>query len=1139
SEAVVIAREDRPGQKRLVGYAIASALTGQFASHSSTQERTLRQFLQDRLPSYLVPSAIVCLETFPLTPSGKVDRRNLPAPGQPIDRKFSPPSTDLEKALAHIWEAVLGVEQVGLDDNFFELGGDSLLATQAITRIRETLNREVSFLQFFETAKLEALAVWLSAESASPTPKILPLEPTTRNQPLPLTWMQEPLWFLDQLINKHPFYTVPEAFHLKGALSVQALAKSLQTVIDRHEPLRTTFEVAEGRPVQIIHETVECPFSVVDLSPLPEADRAREAQVQLVEAARAPFDLAQDVLLRATLFKLRETDHILLLNLHHIACDGWSMGVLMQELEQLYTAYEVAKPSPLPTLPVQYADFTLWHRQWLSSDLCEQQLAYWQQRLGEGLPKLTLPTDYPRPTMPTYEGGRQFISLPNPLTQALKALGKESGATLYMVLLAAFQTLLHQYSGQDDITVGSLLSNRPRPELEKLIGFFPNTVALRTDLTGALSFRTVLQRVRAVTLGAYAHQELPFAQIVQALSPNHRPGQNPFFDVIFNLQNTPVSDWQHPSLSLTHLNLENKTAKFDLFLELTEVETGLAGYFEYSTDLFKAQTIAEMSDRFVALLQSIVANPDQSIATNAVSAVIAQIKSGRQPIPITQTASRPSTSLEAKVANLWANILSVEQVGVNENFFDLGGHSLLATELLFSLQDTFEVELSLLNIFMAPTVAEQAKLICDRQAGNPLKPSTLDLQAEVVLADDIYPNTNIIANADTPEAVLLTGGTGFLGAFLLHEILRQTQANVYCLVRSKDAASAGQRLQTTLQRYGLWQPQQAHRIIPVMGDLSQPQLALSAEQFQSLAETVDIIYHNGAMVNFMYPYPVMKATNVSATEDILRLASRSKLKPVHFLSTQGVFSPIAYEPGQVIREQDEPAEPKGLYGYTQSKWVAEKLLAIAQSRGIPTMVYRPAWIEGHSETGICNRSDFLRSLIKGCIQLGVAPDWLMPIDLVPVDYISKGIVHLSLHQATGQAFNFANPQTILWNQLVDWMVTYGYRLQRMSYPDWLALVKSQVKPGSDSSLAPFLAFLTEPSPGSERTVPEIYFQTHTLQFDIQNLQQELANYAIAPYPTVIDMLPIYFDYFISSGFLEPPLKVTARYKAGAAMQIRR
>ncbi|MEM8806032.1 MAG: thioester reductase domain-containing protein [Cyanobacteria bacterium P01_G01_bin.38] len=495
----------------------------------------------------------------------------------------------------------------------------------------------------------------------------------------------------------------------------------------------------------------------------------------------------------------------------------------------------------------------------------------------------------------------------------------------------------------------------------------------------------------------------------------------------------------------------------------------------------------------------------------------------------------PRTLVEQQIADLWKAILSLDAVSIDDNFFDLGGHSLLAAELLFRLQEQFEVELSLINLFMSPTVEGQAQLVCDRKSGTPTDQPKLDLWAEATLAEDIYPDTDTPANVDNPKAVLLTGATGFLGGFLIHEILQQTQADIYCLVRADDEASARQRIQTNLQQYALWQPEQGDRIIPIVGDLSQPHLALSPEQFQTLAKTVDVIYHNGAMVNFMHPYPVMKAANVSATETILRLASRVKVKPVHFLSTMGVFSPIAYDDGQVIREQDAAERPEGLYGYTQSKWVAEKLLAIAQARGIPTTIYRPAWIEGHSQTGVCNRSDFLRSLIKGCLQLGVAPDWAMPVDFVSVDYISQAIVHLSQQQPAGQAFNFANPQSIMWNQLVDWITAYGYRLQRVPYSDWLTLIKAQVRPGSDNALAPFLAFLTDLSPEYPMTIPEMYFQTHGLGFDTQNLQRGLADLGTS-YPAVTALLSTYFDYFISSGFLEPPLKPLERRQAISAIR---
>ena len=479
----------------------------------------------------------------------------------------------------------------------------------------------------------------------------------------------------------------------------------------------------------------------------------------------------------------------------------------------------------------------------------------------------------------------------------------------------------------------------------------------------------------------------------------------------------------------------------------------------------------------------------------------------------------PRTPEERLIAALWADVLSVEKIGIDDNFFDLGGHSLLAAELLFKLQEAFEIDLALINLFMSPTVAGQAQLVCDRKSGASVDTAQIDLFAEAVLAPDIVPTTGLRAKISSPGAVLLTGATGFLGAFLLHELLQQTQATVYCLVRSPSKAAAKDRIVKNLQKYALWQPSYDSRIVFLPGDLAQPQLGLSDQQFQQLAETIDIIYHNGSMVNFMYPYSVMKATNVSSTETLLRLASQKKIKPVHFVSTMGVFSPIAYANNHIIHAQDVADRPEGMYGYTQSKWVAEKLLAIAQSRGIPTTIHRPAWVEGHSQTGICNQGDFLRSFIKGCLQLGFAPDWQMPIDIVPVDCLSQAIVHLSA-QATsaGQAYNFASPHTIDWTQLVDWLNDYGYRLEKIPYADWLSLIKAKVTPACDNALAPYLSFLTERSLEYPMTIPEIYFRTHRLQFENENLLAEMNG----SFPSVVSLLPLYFSYFTDSGYLNSP-----------------
>ena len=2067
-ESVVIVREDRPGGRRLVAYAVLHP-----EAAYSTAAQQLREFLKTQLPEYMVPSAVVVLDQFPLTPSGKIDRRHLPVPNQRLDLEVALPQTQTEILLAEIWAQVLGLEQVGIEDNFLELGGHSLLATQIVSRIREALAIELPLRSLLEASTVSVLAKQVEALQQQKGTQIAAIEPAPRDIPLPLAHVQEPLWFLDQLAPNNPFYNVPEAFELKGHLDVSALEQCFQEIIDRHEVLRTSFIPIEGKPVQVIHPTPRFTLAVVDLNAaenhysanlVPEAidrennlfgassDRGLDCEL-IIQAARQPFDLSQDLLLRVTLFKQSETEHILLINLHHIVCDGWSISVLLQELAILYPAFVSKQASPLPALTIQYADFAVWHRQWLQGEQSgglserDRQLDYWQQQLRDLTPIL-LPTDYPRPPVSTYRGARHFFTLSEPLTQQLKSLSRGEGVTLFMTLLSAFQTLLFQYTGQDDIPVGSLVANRHRPELETMLGFFANTIVLRTDLSNSPTFRQLLQRVRAITLAAYAHQDLPFEQLVRVLQPDRDLNQNPLVQVVFNLQNTPASTWEVPGVSLTHLPLDNRTVKFDLFLELTETPAGLTGYFEYSTDLFAASSIARLAEHLQILLTGIVANPDQNLsevcllsateqqqlhdwnqtqaeipsecvhqlfeaqverspdaiavefdghlltyrelnqranqfahylqslgvkpnvvvgicverslelvigllailkaggayvpldpsypaerlafmlsdsqapvlvtqqrlvsrlpehdaqvvcmdadwavvaacrqdnpesrvthenliyllytsgstgqpkgvqlrhrglvnllhfmrqqpglsdrdvcfAVSSISFDIAEVEIhlplivgariflvsrevaadaarlartleqsgatfmqatpaswqlllaagwqgnknlkivtcgealnrtladrllervyglwnmyaptettihstlhkmelntpvlvGRpipnmqfyvlnaqgqegvpKPVPIgvpgevyiggagvaqgylnrpeltaqkfvpnpfelasdngdrlyrsgdlgrfrpdgnleiigridyqvkirgfrielgdveaalsqhpaireaavvvredkpgdkrlvayvvpqgeseapaksheqlqqwqtvwneayrqpssqpdsafdptfntitwnssytnlpipaeqmqewvdrtverilslqpqrvleigcgmglllfriaphcchyfgmdlSQTAidyiqqqldhqpglqvelaarsadaldgfaaeafdtviinsviqyfpsvdylvsvlenavklvkpggqifigdvrslplleafhtsvqlhqaaaewsiaqfrqriqermaqdgelvidpafftalsqhlpqishaqiqlkrgdhdnemtrfrydvvlqigsqvepaaeptwlnwqpdltvsairqrlqeTQPQTlglsqiknarvvadrvavkllaqaeaeatvgewretlqrqqpaihpeawwslsqdlpytvhinwselaedcydvvfqhrsaavpiasaqntlplkpwhtyvhsgrstkssspvqfraflqqklpdymvpaafvvldslprtpngkvnrrslpapnrarpdlkaafvasrnSIEERLVEIWEQVLGIDQVGVYDNFFELGGHSLLAAQVLARVQTAFQIEFSLLNIFLAPTVAGLAEIIGDRLNGtatSPLLNPCLDLEAEAVLDPEITApamkaKATAIAPVSAPANVLLTGATGFLGAFLLHELLEQTQANVYCLVRADNAPAARQRLQTNLEFYSLWHPDRSSRIIPVVGDLSQPLLGLSSEQFQTLAETIDAIYHNGGSVNFIYPYSVLKAANVLGTQEVLRLASRSQLKPVHFVSSLGVFSPIAYADGQVIREQDLPDRSAGLYGYTQSKWVAEKLIAIAQARGIPASIHRPAWIEGHSQTGICNRSDFLRSLIKGCIQLGLAPDWNMPIDIVPVDWISRAIVRLSQQNtSSGKVYNFSNPQAISWNQLVRWMCDWGYEIEQIPYQQWLEKVLDRVSLDRDHALHPFRAFLTEKIPEQQMSVPEIYFQTNSIRFDSQNVVKGLANTACT-YPPIDDrLLSTYFSYLIHSGFLESP-----------------
>lgn len=542
---------------------------------------------------------------------------------------FVAPRTLIEKQLASLWAEVLGREQVGIHDNFFQLGGHSLLATQVISRINTTIGLELPLLPIFKhptiAALAEAIAAYLQQGQLGTSVKI---EPVSRTNKLPLSFAQQQLWFLDQF-GSSVAYNLPMALVFSGSLKVTALHQSLQEIVDRHESLRTTFSTDDGIPYQVIHSQMAIALPVVDLSSWkPEEIRLEVKRLAAAEAT-IPFDLSQDPMLRATLLHLGQspfsvdidcdhlnppqTHHILLLTLHHIAADGWSLNLLLKELTTLYSAFSQDRPSPLTDLAIQYADFAVWQRQWLQKEVLEEQLSYWKQQLADSS-VLNLPTDYPRPAIQTFNGKKQALELPKFLVDELKVLAQREGVTLFMILLAAFQVLLHRYSQQDDIVVGSPIANRNRQEWEPLIGMFVNTLVMRTDLGGNPSFSELLQRVREVAISAYAHQDLPFEKLVEEVRSERDTSRNPLFQVMFALENASTAALELTGLRLELMPVETETAMFDLTLSLEETASGITGSFEYNTDLFDASTIERMTGHFQILLKGIIASPKKRLS---------------------------------------------------------------------------------------------------------------------------------------------------------------------------------------------------------------------------------------------------------------------------------------------------------------------------------------------------------------------------------------------------------------------------------------------------------------------------------------------------------------------------------------------
>jgi amino acid adenylation domain-containing protein len=598
SDCVVIDRGDNLRDKRLIAYYIAP---------QTLEVKQLREFLKSKLPDYMIPAAWMQLDAFPLTPNGKCDRNALPTPDFALTTtNYIAPRTPQEEILANIWQEVLNIDKVGIDDNFFELGGHSLLATQVVSKIRHSLSVELPLRSLFEFPTVAELTYQLQGISLTELPSI---QPVARDGYLPLSFAQQRLWFLAQLEPDSPAYNIPEVLRLQGRLDINVLTETLTAIIQRHEVFRTTFTIVAGEPVQVIKPTVDFRLPIIDLVSLPKAIQEQEVKKLTEQEALKAFDLARDSLLRVTLIRFDDLEHIILFTMHHIISDGWSTGILVQEVTTLYQAFLEGKPSPLPKLSIQYADYAVWQREWLQGDILEAQLSYWQSKLGGELPILKLPIANPQLNVRTFRGGQQSLIIAKALSDELKNLSIKHGVTLFMTLLAAFQTLLHWYTDGEDIIIGTDIANRHQSETENLIGFFVNQLVLRNDFSGNPNFQELLTRTRQVTLDAYANQDLPFDKLVEVLNPKRSLSHQPLFQVKMILQNTPISSLELPDLKISSIDLDKKIAEYDLLLDLEDTEIGLNGLLKYDADLFKANKIAEFIKNFKLILSTIAQQP--------------------------------------------------------------------------------------------------------------------------------------------------------------------------------------------------------------------------------------------------------------------------------------------------------------------------------------------------------------------------------------------------------------------------------------------------------------------------------------------------------------------------------------------------
>ncbi len=575
----------------------------------------IRRFAQGRLPAYMVPSAVVVLDALPLTSNGKLDRRRLPVPdvSRPeLDVRFVAPRDVVEEVVAQVWCAVLGVGRVGVHDDFFALGGHSLLAIQVTARIRKLLGVEVPLRVLFDAATVEELAACVRAEQAKVVGHGAPaLDPVDRSRPLPLSFAQQRLWFLDQLMPGSVFYNMCDAYRVRGPLDLDALQQALRMLVERHETLRTAFVERDGVPYQVVSAPDEPgALRAAEVVRIEPAERTEEGVRDLLAAeARTPFRLADGALMRVAAARMADEDHVVVITMHHIVSDGWSVNVLVGELGRLYRACVTGDAAGLPRLDIQYADFAVWQRDWMTGPVREEQLAYWKRALDGAPSVLRLPADHPRPAVQSHRGETVEFALPAPLVARLETLGREQGVTLFMTLLGAFQVLLARYGGQDDVVVGVPAANRTRAETEPLVGFFVNTLPVRVGCPSELSFRELLDRVREAALDAFAHQDLPFETLVETLAPERDLSHNPLVQVTFQLLDAPDEKLVLHGTDCTSLGFGGVTSRFDLSLDIISGRDGKRGVLTYCPDLFDRARMDVLVGHYLTLLGAAADDP--------------------------------------------------------------------------------------------------------------------------------------------------------------------------------------------------------------------------------------------------------------------------------------------------------------------------------------------------------------------------------------------------------------------------------------------------------------------------------------------------------------------------------------------------
>lgn len=945
----------------------------------------------------------------------------------------------------------------------------------------------------------------------------------------PLSASQQGMFFESFVSSESGMFIEQAIWNLHGNLNISVFQQVWQRILERHEILRACFVLKKQKdPLMVVLRKLKVPFELQDWQALQSSQQQAQLEEYLKTDRLYSFNLSKAPLMRLKLFQTGENSYQFVWTVHHILMDGWSTFIILKETVAFYEALTRHQKLSLEPAP-SYKNYVRWLKQ---QELSQAEM-FWQDTL-QGITRPTplgIDADSRRLSELEELHGEQYISLPESTTKALQSLVRQHHLTLNIVFQGIWALLLSRYSGESNVVFGATVSGRPAElaKSEEMIGLFINTVPINVRVKPDMLFWSWLQELQTQNVEQRAYEYCSTGQIHQWSEVS---ASLPLYESILVFENYPLdlSEFQLADVTIDIHSTRFIGAQTHYALTIMVVPgSELRLQIVYNTSRFNAAGISNILEHFQMLSEQIAGTQEQPLAT-----IMEHIPPEQIPkvVPLQSHTGRdleksyvpPRTPTEEILSAIWTEVLGLKQISIDENFFELGGYSLLISQLIARLYEAFPVELPIHCLFEFPTIEGIARAIeILSQGGNPFavaETQALDLNAEVVLDPDIRPASGPSTFVTEPKTIFLTGATGFLGAYLLDELLHKTQADIYCLVRTSSIDEGKKRLQRNLESYELWDERLSSRIIPVVGDLSKPFLGLPAEQFDELAGRLDVIYHNGAWVNFVYPYSVLKGANVLGTQEVLRLAGRNKTKPVHFVSTLSVFSAPAYAEVERLLETD-PVDhaPLEADGYVQSKWVAEKLIMKASSKGFPVSVYRAGTITGDSHTGASNTNDWFCRLIKGCLQLGKAPELDMRIPVTPVDFVSQAIVYLSQQkESMGKVFHPVSANPLPWNDFVNWIGSFGYSLQLVPYTQWQEALSQNIV-SQDNALSPFLPLFSELEQISQEGAG-------AQQADCQNALTGLAGSSIVCPPADAALLRTYFSYFIKSSFLDPPQEYT-------------